>query len=70
MNFFEPLRRYDVSAPCLSDLLHFVVTTYNYARAASAASHCTNCTCSNQYRSRVRQFQWIFDGQFFWVCCF
>ena len=62
MDYFEPIREYDISAPCLADLFHFLLTTYNYAQTASIASKCTNCSCTGEYRNKVREIQWIFDG--------
>lgn len=62
LDFFKPLEKYDISNPCLSDIFHFLWTTYNYAKTAKAANNCTNCNCTAQYRNDFRQYQWIFDG--------
>uniref|UniRef100_A0A914HG36 Nose resistant-to-fluoxetine protein N-terminal domain-containing protein n=1 Tax=Globodera rostochiensis TaxID=31243 RepID=A0A914HG36_GLORO len=61
ITFFEPLAKYDISAPCLADLTHFLWTIYHYAKTAADASQCMDCNCTSQYRSKVREFQWIFD---------
>uniref|UniRef100_A0AC34GUI2 Nose resistant-to-fluoxetine protein N-terminal domain-containing protein n=1 Tax=Panagrolaimus sp. ES5 TaxID=591445 RepID=A0AC34GUI2_9BILA len=31
ITFLKPLQKYDISAPCLADVFHFLWTTYNYA---------------------------------------
>ncbi|KAI1727262.1 acyltransferase family domain-containing protein [Ditylenchus destructor] len=61
VDFFKPLQHYDVSSPCLSDIMHFLWTTYNYAKTAKAASNCTDCQCTKTYKADFRQYQWIFD---------
>nr|CAD2180593.1 unnamed protein product [Meloidogyne enterolobii] len=61
IKFLEPITKYDISAPCLSDLTHFLMTIYNYAVTANSASKCNNCSCTEEYREEFRKFQWIFD---------
>lgn len=62
VDFFEPLKNYDVSAPCLADMFHFLWTTYKYAHTAQKARQCTDCNCTTAFRSDFTQYQWIFDG--------
>ncbi|KAH7701377.1 hypothetical protein AAVH_31491 [Aphelenchoides avenae] len=61
VDFFEPLKNYDVSAPCLADMFHFLWTTYKYAHTAQKARQCTDCNCTTAFRSDFTQYQWIFD---------
>lgn len=63
LDFFEPLKKYDVSAPCLSDLFHYLAMVYQYANAANVASLCTNCSCTAEFKHQIKDIQWIFDGR-------
>lgn len=61
IEFLAPLQKYDVSAPCLSDLSHFLWTTYNYARTAAKARQCESCNCTQAYKPEFAKYQWIFN---------
>lgn len=63
VQFFEPLKSYDVSAPCIADLFHFLWAIYNYARTVERASYCDNCTCTAEFKKNFSEYQWIFDGK-------
>lgn len=64
IDFLRPLlsKAPDVSAPCVSDIFHFLYTTYHYADTARAASLCRDCNCTASYRHSFQQYQWIFNG--------
>lgn len=69
VEFFEPLKNYDVSAPCLSDFFHFFWTIYNYAKTVEKANYCDNCTCTAEFKKQFVEYQWIFDGRIFGCFC-
>uniref|UniRef100_A0A7E4V816 NRF domain-containing protein n=1 Tax=Panagrellus redivivus TaxID=6233 RepID=A0A7E4V816_PANRE len=60
LEFFEPLKQNDVSAPCLADIFHFLWTTYNYANTVKAAKTCDNCNCTRDYKILFADYEWIF----------
>lgn len=62
MEFLEPLRKYDISAPCLSDVFHFFYTTYSYALTSVKSRKCDTCNCSLGYNSEFAKYKWIFNG--------
>lgn len=66
VDFFAPLRKYDISAPCLSDVFHFFSTTYSYASTSVKSRQCENCSCSQSYNSAFAKYRWIFNGN----CCY
>jgi hypothetical protein len=62
MEFLAPLRNYDISAPCLSDVFHFFYTTYSYASTSLKSRQCDSCNCSLGYNSEFAKYRWIFNG--------
>ncbi|VDK27701.1 unnamed protein product, partial [Anisakis simplex] len=66
LSLLEPLKvhgrvEYDVSAPCLADLSHFLWSAVEYARAQrEVTSYCRNCSCDGRAHN-TKQYQWIFD---------
>lgn len=65
INFFTPIKEYDISAPCISDLFHFLWTTYNYAHTVRLAKNCNDCNCTKDFKNLFFEYQWIFDGKLF-----
>uniref|UniRef100_A0A1I7SSF4 NRF domain-containing protein n=1 Tax=Bursaphelenchus xylophilus TaxID=6326 RepID=A0A1I7SSF4_BURXY len=61
IDFMAPLQAYDVSAPCLADLSHFLWTTYKYARTAAEARKCESCNCTRGFKNEFAKYQWIFN---------
>uniref|UniRef100_A0A1I8AIY3 NRF domain-containing protein n=1 Tax=Steinernema glaseri TaxID=37863 RepID=A0A1I8AIY3_9BILA len=61
LGFLEPLSHYDVSAPCLADLSHFVWTAIKYAKTVERRDKCANCSCTTNYKNEFSQNQWIFN---------
>ncbi|KAI6183960.1 hypothetical protein M3Y97_00544800 [Aphelenchoides bicaudatus] len=61
MDFLAPLRKYDISAPCLSDVFTFLMTTYSYAHTSVKSRQCDNCNCSLSYNSEFARYRWIFN---------
>ena len=64
IEFLSPLREYDISAPCLADIFHFLWTTYNYADTVRRAKDCNDCNCTREFKKEFVEYQWIFDGKY------
>ncbi|TKR64165.1 hypothetical protein L596_024746 [Steinernema carpocapsae] len=61
LGLLEPLSHYDVSAPCLADLSHFIWTAIKYAKTVERRDKCANCSCSTSYKQEFSKNQWIFN---------
>jgi hypothetical protein len=61
IEFFAPLKDYDVSAPCLADVFHFFYTTYSYALTSVKNRQCETCNCSLGYNTEFAKYRWIFN---------
>ncbi|VDM45094.1 unnamed protein product [Toxocara canis] len=59
LSSLEPLKEYDVSAPCLADIAHFLWSSIEYARSVRE-SYCSNCSCDGRAHDTTKH-QWIFN---------
>uniref|UniRef100_A0A0N5AGU8 NRF domain-containing protein n=1 Tax=Syphacia muris TaxID=451379 RepID=A0A0N5AGU8_9BILA len=57
LKYLEELQNYDISAPCLADIGHFLWSSVKYAIWLNELS-CQNCSCSLRSPS---ENQWIFN---------
>uniref|UniRef100_A0A914RMZ8 Uncharacterized protein n=1 Tax=Parascaris equorum TaxID=6256 RepID=A0A914RMZ8_PAREQ len=60
LSYLEPLKEYDISAPCLADIGYFLWSAIEYARSIRE-SNCLNCSCDGRAHD-TKQHQWIFNG--------
>ncbi|KAI6242646.1 NRF domain-containing protein [Aphelenchoides fujianensis] len=61
VEFFAPLQKYDVSAPCLADIFHLLYSTYSYAATSVKSRQCDNCNCTLGYNEEFSKYRWIFN---------
>uniref|UniRef100_A0A915BWP6 Acyltransferase 3 domain-containing protein n=1 Tax=Parascaris univalens TaxID=6257 RepID=A0A915BWP6_PARUN len=59
LSYLEPLKEYDISAPCLADIGYFLWSAIEYARSIRE-SNCLNCSCDGRAHD-TKQHQWIFN---------
>uniref|UniRef100_A0AC35TY30 NRF domain-containing protein n=1 Tax=Rhabditophanes sp. KR3021 TaxID=114890 RepID=A0AC35TY30_9BILA len=61
IELLEPIKNFDISAACVSDLYHFIDTTTRYAKTVEASKKCLDCGCKANISIDFDSYEWIFD---------
>ncbi|CAI5442428.1 unnamed protein product [Caenorhabditis angaria] len=57
----EKLKAFDVSAPCVGDMLHLAWTGVEYATHVEEHKNCSDCKCTPLFQQKKNERHWIFN---------
>ncbi|CAB3405423.1 unnamed protein product [Caenorhabditis bovis] len=57
----EKMKEFDVSAPCIGDMLHLAWTGVEYATHVEVHKNCTDCQCTPLFQQKKNERHWIFN---------